>query len=522
MSDRLRLLAHAIEAHDSGSLAGQEMIEVSIPASTAATLYEKVRTSIDYQEEHLLRRNAIRRILRRFLGSDVPIEKMAEQLLKELIWAKYLPNKEVPASFKEELVPVFEKYEPLFRATDDFSGSKEEAFYWVLDVMSTEVEYAVTPPFASEAMASYAYEELKQRTSWDPLINITDDEKDLYLYTAVHQALLKSDIATLRFRIMTLYYPDWPGACTSERIKEISTNLETVITAVDRAIHHPVTNKLFYQIRRKAGVFRVMQDIIEDDSTDFIDLLENPEKLDQSVSRLLKKRTKHFRNRLSRKVVRAVVFLFITKMFFALLSELPYDLILHDEIFIGPLLINIFFPPILLAIIGMTVTIPERENVENYKSAIRALAVGTDHELLHIRMKRSTFSAWSKIFNTAYALMFLVTYGVIGAALSQIHFNWLSIALFLFFLSLVTFFGIRIRTTTKDIILSDKSVGVIGTIFDFFVLPLVRAGRWLSEKVSKINVFIYFFDFIIESPFKVAIRFVESMTAFVREKKEEI
>ena len=54
------------------------------------------------------------------------------------------------------------------------------------------------------------------------------------------------------------------------------------------------------------------------------------------------------------------------------------------------------------------------------------------------------------------------------------------------------------------------------------MLPIVRMGRWLSANVAKINVFIYFFDFIVEAPFKVAIRVIESWFAFVREKKEEI
>jgi hypothetical protein len=54
------------------------------------------------------------------------------------------------------------------------------------------------------------------------------------------------------------------------------------------------------------------------------------------------------------------------------------------------------------------------------------------------------------------------------------------------------------------------------------LLPIVRAGAWLSIRVAKINVFIYFFDFILEAPLKVAIEFVESWLAFVREKKEEI
>jgi hypothetical protein len=196
-------------------------------------------------------------------------------------------------------------------------------------------------------------------------------------------------------------------------------------------------------------------------------------------------------------------------------------LISHDTNFF-PLAVNIIFHPIFLAFIAITVSISEKQNSEDYMGAVRALTVGADHDLVNIRVKGESFSTWSRVFTIIYSLMFLFTYGVIGSLLIKFNFNWLSVTLFLTFLSLVTFFGIRIRSSTKEIVLSDRSNSIIGTIFDFFMLPLVRAGRWLSIKVSKINIFIFFFDFIIEAPFKVLVRFFERWIAYVREKKEEI
>jgi len=170
----------------------------------------------------------------------------------------------------------------------------------------------------------------------------------------------------------------------------------------------------------------------------------------------------------------------------------------------------------------MTAVIPERRNAEDYKSAIRAIIVGANHDYLNFRMKKPGAGTWTKIFGVFYAILFFFVFGVIAAGLNQFGFNIFSILLFIFFLSLVTFFGIRIRTSTKDVVLSPSRAGIVGTIFDILVLPIVRAGQWLSIKVAKINVFIYFFDFIIESPYKVAIKFMEEWFAFVKEKKEEI
>ena len=69
----------------------EDVIKVSETVSAAASVYETVRNALEYDEEHLLRRNAIRRILKRRMV-DVPSGEMAQKLLRELIWARYLPN----------------------------------------------------------------------------------------------------------------------------------------------------------------------------------------------------------------------------------------------------------------------------------------------------------------------------------------------------------------------------------------------------------------------------------------------
>lgn len=522
MSERiLRLAAAVIKPQGlKEASSGQEVIEVSEPATTAGALYEKVRTTIDYQEEHLLRRNAILRIVKRFLGSDIALENMAQELLRELVWAKYLPNNKVSTELVEQLKPIIIKYEPLLRVTENFSN-REIAFQWVLDVMSTEIEYTIAPPVGEEALVSYMYEEMRERIIWDDL-PLTDEEKDLFLYVAIHQTLLKSNLATLRYRVFTLYYPQWSGASSEEYINEIAGQLETVIEIIRKQITHPVVMKLSLMLRRRASVFRVLYEVIEENPIEFPALLQDSEKLDKAVSRALKIRTAKFRTRLRRTAIRAILFLFITKMLLALILEVPYDFLVVHETSMLPLIINISFHPLFLALIALTVGIPERKNMFDHRQAIRALVVGADQDFLNFHLKRESFSAWSKIFDVIYAITFMFTYGLIGFALVQIGFNVLSVTLFLFFLSLVTFFGIRIRSSTKDIVLSGSRSSLPGTIFDIFMLPIVRAGRWLSVKVSKINVFIFFFDFIIEAPLKVAIRFVESWLAFIREKKEEI
>lgn len=524
MYERLAKLAAGVRQHDASvsAHAGEETIEVSVPASTAASFYEKVRNTLDYQEEHLLRRNAIERILSRYRGSGETSEQMAADLLKELVWAKYLPNKSIPLSLGKTVAIILAKYEPLFTAVMSVKGQREKLVTWLLDVVSTEVEYTLAPPTSEEALASFMYEEMRSRIDWDPKFGLSDETKDLRLYTAIHRTLLKSNPATLRYRLLTLYYPAWAGAQDDQKlIDELARNIVAVISTIEIEIFHPLTDKLGRVLRRKAGIFRVLRDALVH-TKDVKPLLTDPAALDDAVKEALHHRTKDFNIRLRRTVVRAVAFLFITKMALALIIEVPYDLLIAKDSKWYPLLINITFHPVFLALIGLTVSIPEKKNTEDYLAAARAVAVGAPHQLLAVRVRRESGSTVFSVFGAIYAVLFLVVYGFIGSVLHGLGFHALSIALFLFFISLVTFFGIRIRSSTKDIVASDARNGFIGTAFDIVMLPIVRAGAWLSIRVAKINVFIYFFDFIIEAPLKVAIEFVESWLNFVSEKKEEI
>lgn len=493
-----------------------------MPASTAAVMYEKIRNTLEYQEEHLLRRNAIGRFFHRHLGDDAVLAKTAGDLLRELVWAKYLPNKAVPTHLADRLSQVIAKYDVLLKSAERAGARREHLTRWVLDALATDVEQTIAPPLHDEGLVSYMYEEMRHRIEWDPGYTMSAEERDLRVFIAAHRSLLKSNQPMLRYRVLSLYYPDWVGASTPERVQDIAAQLAAVADMIDAEIVHPLTERLTRLFRRRSGVFRVMRDVIAHEPHHFIELIEDPDALDREVSHALHDRVKDFRTRLRRTVIRTVLFLFITKMFLALLLELPYDLLIAVGSPHYPLIINIFFPPLFLALLSLTVSIPEKKNEDDYIAAIRALIVSADHPILNIRLKREARSAWLTVFNVAYALLFLVVFGLIGSFLHRAGFHALSIALFLFFLSLVTFFGIRIRNSTKDVVASEARSGLIGTAFDVFMLPIVKAGSWLTVKVAKLNVFIFFFDFMIEAPFKVAIRFLESWLAFIREKKEEI
>ncbi len=73
-------------------------ISVSQTVSFFALAYEKIRNAVEYRDASLIRRAAIQRIIVRRLGMNPSGRGEAENVIRELLWARYFPN--------ESLVPI--------------------------------------------------------------------------------------------------------------------------------------------------------------------------------------------------------------------------------------------------------------------------------------------------------------------------------------------------------------------------------------------------------------------------------
>ncbi|MFH1253163.1 MAG: hypothetical protein V1664_02420 [Candidatus Uhrbacteria bacterium] len=497
-----------------------DVIVVNETVSAAASVYESVRNALEYDEEHLLRRNAIRRILKRRFGEE-DTKALAADLLNELIWARYLPNSSVPIKMLDEATKILAKFELLFDRAENFDQEKQRYNLWLLDVLSTELEYKFSPPAVDESLASLVYQNLKKRLEWDT-IAVKPEDRELQLYIAVHRALLKSNQATLRYRVFSLYFPEWLKDPSPEFVKQVVEKLPQVVETVESQLRHPLGERLYRFVRRRSAAFLILRDIGEKNSATFSSLVASGESFHQAVTEAATKRYRNFYLKVKRSIVRAIIFILLTKSILALAIELPYDRLIVHEASWTPLLTNILFHPALLGVIGLSVSIPEKKNTELLFSELQSVLGLTPSKPIKFSQKRLAKGGLRTLFDLLYVLMFLVFVGVVAGILNSRGFNAVSIFFFLFFLSLVTFFGFKIRGSRRDLVMMEGAGGIIGAAFDVFFLPIVRAGRWLSMRAPRVNILLFFFDFIIEAPFKAAIKLIEGWLAFLREKKDEI
>jgi hypothetical protein len=87
--------------------------------------------------------------------------------------------------------------------------------------------------------------------------------------------------------------------------------------------------------------------------------------------------------------------------------------------------------------------------------------------------------------------------------------------------ALVSFFAYRIRHSAKEYEMVERQ-GLLEPFMDFFLMPVLQAGQFLSREIARLNIFIFIFDFILEAPLKVIFEVVEEWIRFIRMKKDEI
>jgi len=105
--------------------------------------------------------------------------------------------------------------------------------------------------------------------------------------------------------------------------------------------------------------------------------------------------------------------------------------------------------------------------------------------------------------------------------LSLLNFNLISQLIFIFFVSVVTFFSYRVKQISKELKLEEKE-GIFTPFIDFFFMPILSLGKFFSQEIARLNFFIIIFDFLIEAPFKMIFEVVEEWISFVRKRKDEI
>lgn len=500
----------------------EEAIKVSIMTSAIAFMYEKLRTIVDYNEDHLLRKSAIFRILkRRFLeGGDY--YQIGENVIKELISARYLENNKLPESMIVQVAQVIEKYDLLYTGVENQKGIQAALglYDWILNLAACEVEETLVPANKMKVLVRFMFEEVKSRVEIVSQTPLDEDEQNLQFFLAVNRSLVKSDKPMLEYLVLKLWYVNWRNDYHLF-LPQFIDQIFIIKEAINSQINHPLANKLLQACRRYAMMILILRDVIYDDFKNAEGLLSNPKLLESKIREVCQNKYVDTKRRLKTQIFRAIIYVFLTKMLLALIVEIPFDMYLLHSFSWTSAAINVFFPPVMMILIAATIRTPGEKNTNSMVRGIFDILEGVGETVYIREPKKRNWFIWSLLYSF-YLLSYFIPFALIIYFLNYIKFSILSIGLFLVFLSIVSFFGVRIRRSARELNILKKKENILGELFDFFTMPFIRLGRFLSLNFSKINIFVFILDFMIEAPLKIILQGIEEWLAFFREKKEDL
>jgi hypothetical protein len=267
--------------------------------------------------------------------------------------------------------------------------------------------------------------------------------------------------------------------------------------------------------------FSVIEEIVKRYGTESERILSDEKLLDEETTRILEAKYKKEYSKTRKSSTRAIIYVLLTKTAVGLSLELPYDVFFLNHIYYVALLVNIFFHPILLLLITSSIKKLGKNNTKNAIAGIHSVVFEGQGRNIYVKTKSSR-GLMHLIFLVLYSFIFIASFGAVYLILGKLNFNIVSMSLFIFFLTFVSYFGLRIRYNAKAWKVEAGEENIIFLIWNLFTLPIIDAGRWLSQKVSAVNIFVFIMDFIIETPFKLVLEITDAFVSLLKDKREQI
>lgn len=491
----------------------QEKIHVVGAGGTLTSAYEQLRNAAENTEEHLLLQNAIRRFYRQLLltRDHKDLARSGDELAVELTLAGYLANDSLTAGQVKTIDSLAIEYGELLQALRGRKVSSEVALRWVLDMLSVSVERELSDHVDDDVFMQFCYEYFRATLEPAKLFGTeVPKDYDMALFMAVHRALLKSDTAVIRADLIRRYQIK---PSQTKRFIDLAEHIDLVL-----ASH--LADRLYRIVDRQAAPERIVRRMLHED-VDVQKLLERKSQFLVAFESQVEREYNQVGLRVRRAIVRSIIFLFITKVIIGLAIEVPYDYALHGHIVWFPLIVNLLFPPVYMALLSLTLGLPGHANTRALSDRISSMLYTSDKSL-SLNATPSLYGKNNRLFTAVYVFFGISLISLISWGLFSIGFSMLHLLIFFIFLSTASFLGFRLSRVVRELEVVSSEQSGLTFIRDLFYLPFVVIGRWLSENYAKVNIITLVLDMVIELPLKTILRLVRQWAAFINAKKDEL
>ena len=204
-------------------------LSVSQTVSFFALVYERVRNAVEYREDHLILRAAIERILRRRFSLNPDGHGEAENLLRELLWARYFDNGVLGAEDNVIIQNLINKYILLRRQLVIGRDNELRIFLdqFLMDLLTCEVEETLKPQSATvqSNLSFFIYQVLRNKIKIEGL-NGQEVKSRLFSSDNKYNIDAGENIISVRY---TQFFEEHPGIGSHDIVRSGIVNIKTPI-----------------------------------------------------------------------------------------------------------------------------------------------------------------------------------------------------------------------------------------------------------------------------------------------------
>jgi hypothetical protein len=522
-------------------------IHVDEVALRVAAFYEHIRTVVDWKEEHLMRRAAIiRKLKRRFLDLELndfaQTGDTAELLVFELIRGGHFPNDKILEPKIQEVQDIIDKYIFILKNNpENRAGRAGLQFYnWLIEVCSCEIEETLAPPIKEIALIEYMFSQMKEKIMVSEKLYQTNllkkEDKDTQIYIAVMLALFKLDKPIISYNLIKYKYPQWSRidrgfstALPSEKktdeqfLLKISQNICKIWNNIEKDLLNPLAGK-FYAICEKYDTpYLLFGDILSQNSVEKIQEILEPSILEPLIKDAYSKRLATLKQRIQRAAVYSTVSIFATKILSLLILEVLLAKIFSGYLNTFALIADVLVPTILMFLIVASIKRPSKKNLNIVvMETMKIVYNRKDRDIYEIKARKKRNVITRAVISLVYVLSTFVSFGAIYFVFNYFGFPISSIIINIVFIALILFAGTAVAKRAQELTIEDEKENFLSFVSDIFFLPVQGLGKWISNKWKKYNAIAAFFNALIDMPFSAFVEFLERWRYFIKEKKEEI
>ncbi|MEK7664484.1 MAG: hypothetical protein AAB340_03575 [Patescibacteria group bacterium] len=512
---------------------GASVIHVDEVASRVAAFYEQIRTIIDWKEEHLMRRAAIiRKIKRRFLDlelSDFAVENISEPLVLELIRGGYFPNDKIEESKIRDIQAIIEKYVFILKNNPEYKKGKAGMQFYtkLLEIAACEIEETLAPSAKEIALIDFMFSHMIIRIKVNEDVYkdnlLKKEDQNIQIYIGVQKALFKLDNPIISYNILRYKYPYWDNPSQEELLK-ISQNIHKILKSVEAQLEHPLQKRFYTICERYDTPYLLLGDILSADTTSkTIQEVYQPQLLENLIKNAYISRLENVKIKIKRAAIYSVTSIFVTKILSLIILELILARILNEELNLIILVADVLVPTLFMVFLVATVKLPSNKNI--------SVAVMETMKIVYQREKQDTYElkvpkiksvAVRSVLSLIYLVGAVVSFGLIYWIFNYFNFPISSIVINIIFIALILFAGKAIQRRAHELNIEEEREGFLGFISDVLLLPITELGRWMSNTWKQYNAIAAFFSALIDMPFSTFVEFIERWRYFIKERKEEI